>query len=455
MATILIIDDEPSILESLEMFLCEKGHQIYKAENGTEGLALFEHHHPSLVILDIRLPDINGFVVLDELNSKSPAPKVIMITAFHDMETAIASMKHGAFDYIYKPLDADQVESTVERAVKVIAVEKETVSAYSNRSGQPPLEGVIIGNSLPMLEIFKTIGVLCQNQATALVLGETGTGKELIARVIHRNSPLCQEPFMTMDCAATVETLIESELFGHEKGAFTGADQGKKGKIELAGNGTLFLDEVGELPINLQGKFLGFLERREYMRVGGQAPLQSRCRIIAATNRDLAEMSRKGAFRQDLYYRLKVVTISVPPLRDRRSDIPELVRHFLQKANVQLKTGVFHFQSGVVERLMSYHWPGNIRELEHVILAATVRARSNVILKEDIDRLLFVESESDKNIKPPLSSLSHVERDHILEILNQVGWVRTKAAQILGISLPTLRSKMRKYGIEPTNGAVG
>lgn len=452
MTKILIIDDEPAILESLEMFLGEKGHQVSKAANGTEGLALFADQHPQLVILDIRLPDIGGFEVLDALNRENPPPKVIMITAFHDMETAIRSMKQGAFDYIYKPLDADQVESTVERAVQVIAVEKEAACACADDADETPLQDVIIGNSRQMLEIFKTIGVLCRNRATALIQGETGTGKELIARVIHRNSPLCSKPFITMDCAATVETLIESELFGHEKGAFTGADNGKKGKIELAADGTLFLDEVGELPINLQGKFLGFLERLDYMRVGGQVPLQSRCRIIAATNRDLVEMTRKGSFRKDLYYRLKVVAISVPPLRERRGDIPELAEFFLKKANARLKTAILDFQSGVIERLMSYPWPGNVRELEHAILASAVRARGSVILTEDIARVLAAESEPGKRSRRIPSSLSHVEKDHIVEILNQVGWVRNKAAQILGISLPTLRSKMRKYGIEPSDG---
>jgi len=453
MAKILIIDDEPFILESLEMFLAEKGHDIFKAADGTRGLSLFERHRPAVVILDIRLPDISGFEVLETLNRKTPAPKIIMITAYHDMETAIRSMKQGAFDYIYKPLDADQVESTVERALQVVSVEAEAASGPGLFSDEPPLEGVIIGNSRPMLDIFKTIGALCRNRATALIEGETGTGKELVARVIHQNSPFCEEPFMTMDCAATVETLIESELFGHEKGAFTGATQCKKGRIELAGGGTLFLDEIGELPMNLQGKFLGFLERLEYMRVGGQVPMQSRCRIIAATNRNLADMTQRGLFRKDLYYRLKVVTISVPPLRERRGDIPGLAHHFLKKANVELKTGVISFQPGIEERLMSYSWPGNVRELENVILAAAVRARGNVILNEDIDRILSAEQRSGEGGKPAPSSLSHLERDHILDILKQVGWVRTKAAQILGISLPTLRTKMRKYGIEPSDGS--
>lgn len=448
MAKVLIIDDEQPILESLEMFLGEKGHQVATAATAMKGLETFSRFEPNVVILDIRLPDLSGFEVLDRLNKEKSPPKVIMITAFHDMETTIRSIKHGAYDYIHKPLDADEVEKTMERALRVLSVEME--AGCRPIESELPGDGVIIGNHQKMLEVFKIIGVLCRNRATALIQGETGTGKELIARVIHNNSLACMEPFMTLDCSAVVETLIESELFGHEKGAFTGAQHIKKGKIELAGTGTLFLDEVGELPFGLQGKFLGFLERREYMRVGGQVPLRSRCRIIAATNRDLTEMTRQGSFRKDLYYRLKVVTISVPPLRERVSDIPDLANHFLKKATSEMQTAAMNFQPDVIPRLMAHPWTGNVRELENVILAAAVGARSNVILEEDIDRILRVES-GGANLPPSAPrSLSLLEKDHILDVLNQSGWVRNKAARMLGISLPTLRSKMRKYQIEST-----
>jgi two-component system, NtrC family, response regulator AtoC len=445
MAKMLIIDDEPAILETLEMFLTEKGHSIYKADDGGSGLTLFKRHRPGVVILDIRLPDMCGFAVLESLNREPIPPKIIMITAYHDMESAIRAMKHGAFDYIHKPIDIDQLEYTLERVLEVVSVESQP--ACPPVAKDPPSEGVIIGTSPQMLNIFKTIGVLCQNRATVLIQGETGTGKELIARAIHRNSPFCNEPFMTMDCSATVDTLIESELFGHEKGAFTGATQCRKGKIELAGCGTLFLDEVGELPLSLQGKFLGFLERREYMRVGGQTALKSRCRIIAATNLNLSDMTRKGLFRGDLYYRLKVVTIFVAPLRERTEDIAALAHFFLKKANTELKTGVVGFQPGVLEWFTTHNWPGNVRELENTILAATVQARGNVILIQDIQRILSNDHQAVDVMHTGPVDLSDLEREHILDVLEQVGWVRTKAAQILGVSLPTLRNKIRKYGI--------
>lgn len=449
MAKILIVDDESSILESLEMFLGEKGHEVYKAASGGEGVDLFGRCTPDVVILDIRLPDLNGLDVLSQMQGNNPPAKVIMMTAFHDMETTIQAMKRGAYDYIHKPLDADEVEKSVERALHVLEVDRQT-PVVENRS-KDYNEDVIIGNCEKMREIFKVMGLLCRNRATVLIQGETGTGKELIARVIHRNSPFGEEPFVTLDCAAVVETLLESELFGHEAGAFTGATHTKKGKIELAGTGTLFLDEVGELPISLQGKFLGFLQRREYMRVGGHQALRSRCRIIAATNRDLADGVRKGGFREDLYFRLRVVTIDVPPLRERRASIPDLVNHFLRKINRELGTQVLKLQQGVMERLAAHPWTGNVRELENVLVEAVVRARSKVILLEEIEKILCLKQmPSATGISS--FSLPLMERDHILNTLNQVGWNRTKAARALGISLPTLRSKIRKYGISQSNG---
>lgn len=446
MAKILIIDDEYSILESLEMFLGEKGHHIYKAATGENGLAIFWEFKPDLVILDIRLPDKNGLDVLDEIQKDGASTKVIMITAFHDMETTIEAMKRGAYDYIHKPLDVDELEKAMNRALSILELDRETPVLRETET--PPDSEVIIGKSEKMREIFKMIGLLCQNRAAVLIQGETGTGKELVARVIHRNSPFAGEPFITLDCSSVVETLLESELFGHEKGAFTGAIQTKLGKIELARRGTLFLDEVGELTLSLQGKFLGFLQRHEFMRVGGQQVLKSRCRIIAATNRDLAGLVRQGQFREDLYFRLRVVNIRVPPLRERLSAIPDLVNHFLQKINLELGTEVSRLQKGVMDRLAAHNWTGNVRDLENVLVEAVVRARGKVILLEEVEKIL------DMN-KSPVSmgfssySLLNMEKEHIKKILLQAGWNRTTAASMLGISLPTLRSKIRKYGILP------
>ena len=444
MPKILIIDDEIAILESLEMFLGEGGYDIRTAATAEEGKAVFGGFFPEVVILDIRLPDSSGLDVLLWFNGLPQPPKVIMITAFHDMETAITSMKNGAFDYIHKPLDADEVETAVEKAVRAIEAERELPA--SREYADAVEEDIIIGKSKAITDVFKTIGMLCRNDATALIQGETGTGKELIARVIHKNSRNGKAPFITLDCSAVVENLLESELFGHEKGAFTGANQSKPGQIELAGKGTLFLDEIGELPLGIQGKLLGFLERREYLRVGGQYPLRSYCRILAATHRDLGKLVQQGGFRRDLYFRLNVVTLEVPPLSSRLGDIPELARHFLRIISSSMNKP-FHLQDGIIPLLMGHHWAGNVRELKNVITAAAVLSPSNVILKEDIQTALSVHGGGSKSVDPA-SNLAEMEQRHILGILKAVGWNRTQAARLLGISLPTLRSKIRKFGID-------
>ena len=350
-----------------------------------------------------------------------------------------------------KPLDADEVEHAVVRALHILEMDRQIPEPAAAR--EIPGGDVIIGKGRQMKEVFKMIGVLCRSRATALIQGETGTGKELIARVIHRSSPFNAEPMVTVDCSAVVETLLESQLFGHQKGSFTGATHTQPGRIEQAGRGTLFLDEIGELPLSLQGKFLGFLERREFTRIGGQQTLRSRCRIIAATNRDLSAMVAQGTFRKDLYYRLKVVTVHVPPLRERIGDLPDLAHYFLKKANGELDTAVEKFQPGVIERLMQHPWKGNVRELENVIVAAMVNVRGKVILMEDIASVLSSHPSGDADAFS-LFSLAHVEREHIRKILCLTRWNRTRSARLLGITLPTLRSKIRKYNLDPPDGPV-
>lgn len=445
MANILVVDDEYPILESIEMFMGEKGHKVYTASTAAKAYSIYERCHPEVVILDIRLPDENGLDLLKRMHESNDSSKIIMITAFHDMETTIEAMKRGAYDYIHKPLDADEIDKAVKGALFLVDADRKIPN--QPKTIKKPGSRVIIGKSRPMREIFKLIGLLCQNRTTALIQGETGTGKELITRVIHKNSLFCDEPMITLDCSAVVENLLESELFGHLKGAFTGADHDKPGKIELAGAGTLFLDEIGELSLNLQGKFLGFLERLEYMQVGGQNTLKSRCRIIAATNRDLVGMVQQKKFRKDLYYRLKVMTLQVPPLRERLSDIPDLVDHFLQKTNLELGTSVLKLQEGILDRLKAHPWVGNVRELENVIVAAVVRSRGKVILLEIIEEILATH-QSFQDDELSSYSLANMEKRHIHKTLSGVGWNRTQAARLLKISLPTLRSKIKKYGID-------
>ena len=445
MANILIIDDEHSILQALEIFLNRKGHRTYSAPNGTKGLALFSRHCPDIVILDIRLPDQDGLEILHHIRQKNCLAKVIMITAFQDMETTIQAMKDGAFDYIHKPLDIKKIGKTIDQALEVLKIEQGTSQILPSKQSEEL--NVIVGKSEKIGVMFKKIGMLCQNRIPVLIQGETGSGKELVARMIHKNSPYKDEPFVIMDCSTVVETLIESELFGYEKGAFTGANRTSAGKIEVAGKGTLFLDEIGELPLNVQGKFLGFLQRQEYMRVGGHQMLQAQCRIVAATNRNLAEMVQQGMFKEDLYYRLKVVTLHVPPLRERLSDLSLLVNHFLQKIHIKFGTNVLKLQDGVIARLLLHPWVGNIRELENTLVEAVVRARGQVILLEDIDKILTGQDEFQAS--PPLApdSQKNLEKNRIEKTLEEVGWNRSEAARRLGVSRPTLRSRMRKYGI--------
>ncbi len=444
MVKILVVDDEPSILETLFMFFEEKGMTVFIAATGEEGLALFDKKEPQVVILDIRLPDANGLDILTAMGKRQFPAKIIMITAFQDMETTIQAMKQGAFDYIHKPLDINQVEQAVDRAIRIIRIDEETPSLKL----PPPGPLAIIGRSETMRQVFKMMGLVCTKLVNVLLQGDTCTGKELAARLIHANSPNADAPFIVFDCSAVVDTIIESELFGHEKGAFTGADQATRGKIQLAGHGTLFLDEIAQLPLNTQGKLLGFLQRREYTRVGGTRVMESSCRIVAACNQDLTQLVTDGLFKEDLYYRLRVFSIRMPTLGERLSDLPYLMEHFLNKINGELGTTVTKVQDGVIARLAGHKWNGNVRELENTIVQALVGCRGNVLLKDDIEKIL---NEHQLEPAPGLAdySLCHVEKNHITQTLSQLGWNKSKTARLLGITLPTLRSKIKKYKIHP------
>ena len=438
---VLIVDDEPALLETLQMYLSERGYEVGCASNASEAIDSSLTLNPEVIILDIRLPDGDGLQVLKELRDRGCSSKVIVITAFHDMETAIKAVKLGASEYIPKPLDVEELEGAIKRVLRLPLRDEETLRVDPCLQYE---EGEIVGKSRPMMEIFKAIGKLSENRVTVLIEGETGTGKELIARAIHYHSPFRDEPFLAINCAAIVGTLLESELFGHEKGAFTGAISTKKGKFELAGKGTIFLDEVSELSLDLQAKLLRFLQDKEFQRVGGIHTLRSEARVIAATNRPLRRLVEEGRFREDLYYRLSVATIKVPPLRERASDIPLLAEYLLRKINRQLGTRIRGIHERALQRMMEYPWPGNVRELENVLTKAALVASGDVILEEDISPLL--ESPEDQ---PRTMSLQEVERAHILKVLHYTNWHYGKACEILGISRPTLRQKMRRYGIEP------
>jgi len=445
---ILIIDDERPLLETLEMFLTEKGYAARCAMSATEGLKQCTVFDPHVIILDIRLPDMNGLEVLQEL-IRNGRKNIIIITAFHDMDITIKAMKFGAFDYIPKPIDVEELDRVIDKALKSSSSTR-TAEAVSIDPSLSFVEGKIIGKSRGMKEIFKTIGVLSENRITVLIEGETGTGKELIARAIHQNSPYKEHPFCAINCSTIVGTLLESELFGHEKGAFTGASRSKRGKFELAGQGTIFLDEIGEIPFELQSKLLRFLQEKEFERLGGEKRIQSNARVIAATNKDLWEMVQDGAFREDLYYRLNVATIKIPPLRERRSDIPLLVEHILKKINYELNKGIRKVEEEALKKIIEYDWPGNVRELENILIHAAINTQGEVILEEFVTPLLtqkFSNHMSPKDVANREQTFKDIEKEYIIGVLNRTHWHLGKACELLGISRPTLRHRLKAYEI--------
>jgi two-component system response regulator AtoC len=446
---VLIIDDEPTLLESLNMFLIERGYDVTCALDARDGLKKSDTFDPEVIVLDIRLPDMDGLEVLKELRKRGKESNTIMITAFHDMETTIQAIKLGAHEYIPKPIDVEELEMAIKKVLR-----RSSFSPIKNVLDVDPSrvyeKEEIIGKSKPMKEILKTIGLFSKNRVTILIEGETGTGKELIARNIHFHGLNKDEPFLAINCCAIMGTLLESELFGHEKGAFTGAISTKHGKFELAGDGTIFLDEVTEIPLELQAKLLRFLQEKEFERVGGEKTLKSNARIIAATNRDIWQMVKTKKFREDLFYRLSVATITVPPLRERKSDIPLLIEYLLRKINSELCTNIKRIEEGAVRSMMEYDWPGNVRELENVFIRTAVETPGEVILEEHITPLLGKTVIIKEGKDFPALNLKEMEKECIVKVLNFTHWHYGKACQLLGISRPTLRQKLKKYRVSPS-----
>ncbi|MCX7966218.1 MAG: sigma-54 dependent transcriptional regulator [Syntrophorhabdaceae bacterium] len=447
---ILIVDDEPTSLELLEGYLSDKGFNVQCAKNGLECQEKINSFLPEIVILDVRLPDIDGLTILEALKKQEDSPYVIIITAFHDMSTTIKAIRLGAFEYIPKPIDVDELEKAIEKANELLKL-KHKVSHISTITERDFQKNEIIGKTKKMNEIFKTIGILSTNRVNVLIEGETGTGKELVAKAIHFYSAYKDKPFVAINCSAIVENLLESELFGHEKGAFTGAISLKKGLFEIAEDGTVFLDEIGELPIELQAKLLRVLQEREFQHVGGSKTLKLNARIIAATNKDLVNLVKEGKFREDLYYRLSVATIKMPPLRERKEDIPLIVKYLIKKINTEIGIKIKHVEEKAMNRLIMYSWPGNIRELENVLTKAAIQTKGDTILDKTIDSLLNYNHELNSiKIDENYKKNSHVlesEKEKILKILNDVKWHYGKACEILGISRPTLTKKMKFYKI--------
>ena len=431
------------------MHLEERGFGVMSAATGAEGFRLAAEASPAAIVLDMRLPDASGIDLIPELRKRAAEAPVLMITAHHDMASTILAMKAGAFDYIHKPIDIQAFDVALDRALEVRRLSKGTDYLSVEGGGAFKMDD-IVGTSPSMLQLFKDVGRVAASRATVLIQGESGTGKELIARVIHSYSAP-QKPFIGIDCSAIVDTLLESELFGHEKGAFTGAVQTKPGKFELAEEGSIFLDEIGELSQNLQAKLLRVLQEREVERVGGVRRIAIRARILAATNRDLAEEVRTGRFREDLYQRLKVVTLRLPPLRERLEDIPLLVEHLLVKINQRLHKNLRRVPREVIEKLQRRQWPGNVRELENVLMRAAVLSQGDMLLQEHlIDQGTIPRSEP---LAAPgatdgrIATLDEVEREHIARVWALARGHKGKTCQMLGISRPTLERKLKKYGL--------
>jgi len=443
MKSVLVIDDDPLIRKTLSSYLSKKGFEALVAEDGEEGLQKYEERIPDLVILDIRLPDVDGLEVLGRIREKNPNASIIIMTAYDDMKTTIEAIKSGAFEYLVKPLDYVELDLTIDKAFQIKSLEDKVSYLLEEKQKEYTIDN-IIGRSGKMREVFKLIGSVANTRTNVLIQGESGTGKELVAKAIHYNSPYRGEPFIVINCSAITDTLLESELFGHVKGAFTDAVYETKGKFEIAGKGTLFLDEIGDISANLQSKLLRVIETRDFMKVGGEKILKTEARIIAATNQDLKKLIEIGKLREDLYYRLKVVEIALPPLRDRKEDIPELVAYLLEKINRDLRKNVRKVPPEVMKTMMNLPWEGNVRELENALIRGVILAKGDVILDENLALEI-----GDKKLYPKqLVPLKEVEKDYIQHVLKATKGNKTRTSQILQITRPTLDKKIKEYKLD-------
>ena len=441
-AKILVVDDEAIIRESLRDWLSDAGHQVLTAENGPQALEIMERDKPSIAIVDLVMPGMDGIELLKKAKEVSPSIEVIIITAYASIPTAIAAIREGAYDYIEKPFSPEKVELLIKKLVEHQRLIEENISLHQKLEKRYRFEN-IIAKSAKMQQIIELIKVVAKSNATVLITGESGTGKELVARAVHSQSYRKDKPFIPVSCAALPESLLESELFGHEKGAFTGAHAQRKGKFEFANRGTLFLDEIGEMSANIQVHLLRVLEEKAFTRVGGNELIKVDVRVISATNKDIEKAVASGQFREDLYYRLNVVTIELPPLRERKEDIPLLAQHFLKKFALENQKEISGFSPEVTDFLLKYQWPGNVRELENTIERSVILAQNSYI---EIADLL---QKNSPLVSSALTgrSLREVERSHILNILSETGGNYSEAARILAISRATLYNKAKVYDL--------
>jgi len=444
-ARILIIDDEESIRDSVGQVLEKEGYGVGSAVSGQEGLSLFGKKAFQVVYLDLKLPGIKGLDVLSQIKEPSPETPVIIITGYASIESAVEAMKRGAFDYLTKPFTPEEVRVTTRKALESRRLLLENISLRGELKAKAEFD-LVVGKNRAMAEVLDIVCRVSPAESTVLISGESGTGKELIAREIHGHSLRRQAPFVVVDCGALVETLFESELFGHVKGSFTGAYETKHGRFEVADGGTIFFDEIGNIGLNIQAKLLRVIQEREVNRIGSSKPIKVDVRILAATNENLADGVRKGKFREDLFYRLSVVPIHLPPLRERKEDIPLLVNHFLQKYNQKAKKNISSVSPRALRALKEYDWPGNIRELENTIERAVVLSRGDGVKLEDL--MYHGISAGSTALGLPggrLKTLEDMEKEHIKAVLRAQYGNKTRTADILGIDRKTLWAKIKKF----------
>jgi DNA-binding NtrC family response regulator len=443
---ILVVDDEDNARRAIATILGEEGYEVAEASNGVDGLARISDFSPAVVLSDVRMPQMDGLTLLKKAREQGSDATFVMMTAFASVETAVEAMRAGADNYIVKPLDADAVLVILSKALEKRSLRREAESLRDQVRQRTRFHN-IIGDSSQIQGVYDVVRRAAATRATVLILGESGTGKELIAQALHQESSRKDKPFIRVHCAALSENLLESELFGHEKGSFTGAVGRKEGRFELADGGTLFLDEIGEISAAVQVKLLRVLQQREFERVGGTQTIKVDVRIVAATHRDLTAEVKAGRFREDLFYRLNVVSLTLPPLRARKSDIPQLVSHFLEKYSESYGKEVKGLAPGTLQALLSHDWPGNIRELENAIERAVVLAQGPELTADDLPPVLRGPrpTGSTSNHLIPGASMATIEREAILRTLEMVQGSTSRAAEILGISVRKIQYRLKEY----------
>ena len=454
--TLLVADDDASIRSLLKQLLSDEGFAVQEASTGIEVVDKVKESSPDLVIMDVRMPELDGIEALSRVKATNPKTAVLIMTAFGSSNAAIRAMELGAFDYITKPFELEKISHTVKRVLDYQDLTQEVEVLRDEISTLVQTER-IVGNSPAMQEVYKTIGKVAKADATVLITGESGTGKELVAEALHFNSNRRSGPLVKVSCAALPETLLEAELFGHEKGSFTGAMTQRRGRFEMADKGTIFLDEIGEMTVPTQTKLLRVLQERKIERIGSNVPIKVDIRIIVATNKDLQRQVEQSKFRDDLYYRLNVINIHMPPLRDRKEDIPSLVEHFLAKHRYSATAQPAAISEEAIRRLMEYNWPGNVRELENVIERAVVLSRGQIITSRELpfgehEAGEGEEGEPGDDVKADSSffkkSVAQFEKDLIMKALRDANGNRSKAAEMLGIYRRLLYAKIKEYGLE-------